>query len=528
MDQGIKKMRNRVLRIAALLLWLFFTGNCLWGQADAVEQAESEGQESSLDITEVLIDGVSYISAIQLAKALNLGCYLTHTSKKLELIQGDNRLKLTLFSRIVVQEPGNISYNMELPVMYLNGSFYVPSTSFLPILNEFIDSKIYRDNETGAYYIEDSNENITGITIEEKVGGTLVILKTKKFFRYEHDLSETDWLHLMIYGARINPEKLMGYSPRGIVSHILAYQHQDFAQISFGLKSKPTCRIRQPEGLNEIQISLWKRTMSMDANSMEKINGDVVPHTKNNWAFDTIIIDPGHGGSDPGAVGSGYGTQEKDINLDIANRLKKRLEKDLGVKVVMTRETDKFVSLSERVRIAIENGGKMFISLHANSAVRGKKTARGTETYFLSLAKTDKAREVARRENAALTREEILANPGLFDKDGTLKQEIIIDMASKAFLKESQQLAALVQQETTRRTKFKDRGVDQAGFFVMLNTQALMPSILFEAGFLSNSAEEKRLKRISTQQHMADGLFQAIKIFKEQNEKDLSSIWNSQ
>ena len=127
-------MRNHAIRIAALLLWLFFTGNCLWGQETAVEQADSVRQGSSLDITEVLIDGIPFISATQLAKALNLGCYLTHTSKKLELIQGDNRLKLTLFSRIVVQEPENISYNMELPVKYLNGSFYVPSTSFFNLL----------------------------------------------------------------------------------------------------------------------------------------------------------------------------------------------------------------------------------------------------------------------------------------------------------------------------------------------------------------------------------------------------------
>ena len=137
------------------------------------------------------------------------------------------------------------------------------------------------------------------------------------------------------------------------------------------------------------------------------------------------------------------------------------------------------------------------------------------------------SREVARRENAALSNEDKLSNADIFHEDGTIKQNILLDMASNAFLKESQDLCVLIQQETTRRIRFKDRGVDQAGFYVMLNTQALMPSILFEAGFLSNKVEEKQLRRNTTQQLIAEGLFRAIEIFKERHERDLTSLWNN-
>jgi len=222
------------------------------------------------------------------------------------------------------------------------------------------------------------------------------------------------------------------------------------------------------------------------------------------WAFDVIVIDPGHGGKDPGAVGS-KGTKEKNIVLQVAKRLKPLLEQRLKVRVVMTRDTDKFVPLSERGNIANSAGGKLFVSLHCNAA-RDRK-AHGIETYFLAPARRQRALEVALAENSVIQYEETTAQyPDLTDEG-----YILTAMAQSHFLKESEYLASVVQTETARVLNLPDRGVDQAGFYVLIG--ASMPGILFEMGFISNRKEESLLRTTRFQQQLAEALFRSIEAF---------------
>ena len=225
---------------------------------------------------------------------------------------------------------------------------------------------------------------------------------------------------------------------------------------------------------------------------------------RNKWAFDVIVIDPGHGGKDPGAIGK-KGTREKTIVLQVAKRLKPLLEKRLNVKVVMTRDKDVFVPLSKRGKIANAAGGKLFLSLHCNAA--RNKRARGIETYFLAPARRERALEVALSENSVIQYEETTAEyPDLTDEG-----YILTAMAQSHFMKESEALASVVQDETSRTLNLPNRGVDQAGFYVLIG--ASMPAILFEMGFLSNAKEEMLLRSAQFQQQLVEAICQSVEEF---------------
>lgn len=241
---------------------------------------------------------------------------------------------------------------------------------------------------------------------------------------------------------------------------------------------------------------------------------------KKRWALDRIVIDAGHGGRDPGAVGPGR-TYEKTITLSIAKKLGEKL-KLLGIEVVYTRKSDVFIRLGNRARIAREAEGDLFISLHCNAGLR--RAAGGIEVYFLSDAKTAAAAAVAERENAAL---ELEADSQEDEAaDATLRgiiSGIVSRSQSSQYLIESQDLAASVRSSMAKRFQtLDDRGVKQANFYVMRGTMGVMPSILVEMGFISNPKEEKRLRSERFQKDMADAIFEGIRSFKETHEKQLS------
>ena len=237
------------------------------------------------------------------------------------------------------------------------------------------------------------------------------------------------------------------------------------------------------------------------------------------WMLHTVVIDPGHGGKDVGAVGP-TGLQEKQVALEVALRLGRLIEDRLGIKAVLTRSTDKFVPLMVRARTALETDGSLFISLHCNSVKRQSRSVRGTEVYFLSEAKTDEAREVARRENAALSFE-TEETEGL-SADNSVIWSIFEGMHSDQFLKESQDLAAEVLAAIAKRGGLlRQRGVRQAGFHVMKSTQARMPSILIEMGFISNPIEERLLKRKSFQMQLGEAIFEGVQRFKAKAEREV-------
>jgi N-acetylmuramoyl-L-alanine amidase len=230
--------------------------------------------------------------------------------------------------------------------------------------------------------------------------------------------------------------------------------------------------------------------------------------------LDTVVIDPGHGGKDPGAVA--HGLYEKDIVLDVAHQLGDYIENRLDLEVAYTRTDDQFIALEERGHFANRVGGDLFISLHANAA--RSSAVNGTETYFLGRSKTDAARKVMKRENSVVRQYE--ENPDRYDEydaEAFVKGELFLS-ASMQF---SEEFAALVQEQFKHRVKRRSRGVRQAGFYVLWS--ASMPSVLVELGYLTHRRESRFLNSDRGQTYLASAIFRAVRKYKNQYNKGIVS-----
>jgi N-acetylmuramoyl-L-alanine amidase len=212
-----------------------------------------------------------------------------------------------------------------------------------------------------------------------------------------------------------------------------------------------------------------------------------------------IVVDPGHGGHDPGAIGPN-GIQEKDVVLAIGLKLRELLKNELGLDVVMTRSTDVFIPLEERTAIANKINADLFVSVHANAA--NNRNASGIETYYLNLAKSEKAAQLAAKENGT-TLEKV-----------SVLQAILFDLMGNYKLNDSAHLAEEVQKSLHKKISSshadtRSLGVKQGPFYVLVG--ATMPSILVETAFLSNPQEEARLKDSVYQEQTAEGIMEGIR-----------------
>lgn len=222
------------------------------------------------------------------------------------------------------------------------------------------------------------------------------------------------------------------------------------------------------------------------------------------WALDVIVIDAGHGGKDAGAEGVN-GVFEKEITLAIAKKLKNRLALDMpNCRVVMTRHDDTFVELYKRTQIANAAKGKLFISIHCNSMPTKPHPAKGCETYIIRPGRNADASRVAARENSSIQFE---ANSNAY---ATLTEEGIITatMAQRSFVRFSEELATNIQKNVTAGTSLHNRGISQAGFYVLVG--ASMPNVLVETAFLSNTSDAEYISSEHGQDKFAESLSKAI------------------
>ena len=235
-----------------------------------------------------------------------------------------------------------------------------------------------------------------------------------------------------------------------------------------------------------------------------------------------VVIDAGHGGKDPGALGSK--SKEKNITLSVALKTGKYIEENFDdVKVIYTRKTDTFIELHKRAQIANESGADVFISIHCNS--NSSSQPRGAETYVMGLHKTQDNLDVAKTENAAIFYEEDYKTQYEGFNPNADEDYILLSMFQSASINESIDLAQKVEAQFRERVGRKDRGVKQAGFWVLYKTT--MPGILIELGFLSNPAEEKFLMSEKGQVYMASAIYRAFKEYKQEFEeanKDLKPV----
>jgi len=225
-----------------------------------------------------------------------------------------------------------------------------------------------------------------------------------------------------------------------------------------------------------------------------------IPEARSGKGLRRIVVDAGHGGKDPGAVGFS-GTFEKNVTLAMAKTLARKLERELECEVILTRSGDTFLELEERTAIANKVGADLFISIHANA--NNNRRARGIETYYLNFSKNDKAVEVVARENGTSLKQV-----------GDLEL-ILMDLLANSKINESSRLAAEIQKSMVRNLKqhykVKDLGVRQGPFYVLLG--ATMPSVLVETAFISNKAEEKLLMNRTYQERAASAIVKGVRSY---------------
>ncbi|MDC2621661.1 N-acetylmuramoyl-L-alanine amidase family protein [Bacteroides ovatus] len=243
--------------------------------------------------------------------------------------------------------------------------------------------------------------------------------------------------------------------------------------------------------------------------------------TNHLWGKDfVVVIDAGHGGHDPGAIGKI--SKEKNINLNVALKVGNLIKRNCDdVKVIYTRSKDVFIPLDRRAEIANNAKADLFISIHTN-ALANNRTAKGASTWTLGLAKSDANLEVAKRENSVILYESDYKTRYAGFNPNSAESYIIFEFMQDKYMEQSVHLASLMQKQFRQTCKRADRGVHQAGFLVL--KASAMPSILIELGFISTPEEERYLNSEEGAGSMAKGIYRAFLNYKREHELRLTGV----
>ncbi len=291
-------------------------------------------------------------------------------------------------------------------------------------------------------------------------------------------------------------------SPQNVSAYTIELQKTNIPYSIIESKDKKKISIEFINITSPTKEKIEETTTTKTALPEEKKASDTLPKS-----ITTIVIDPGHGGDEVGAVGH-KGSYEKDICLSISKILKKILEDNLGIQVFLTRDKDIPLDLIQRTAIANNYKADIFISIHTNASNR--KNASGAETYFLSLDATDEeSLKLANYENKLIKTEFSNSSPDL--------NLILWDLAQTEHIQESSQLAEFIQDELNIELSIKNRGVKQAPFRVLMGAD--MPAVLIEVGFITNPKEEELLNNYIYQKSIANAIFRSILKFKNIREK---------
>lgn len=469
--------------------------------------------------------GTAYFSLTDLAATLKLSTYENQDSRKFEIKSPSLRLVATAdnpFVTIINQAGRRSMYQLLLPVISAANSYFAPLASFAPLFRIAFGRSATYDAERNVLRLSATINQLgfdfTTLKMEPKANGMLLrIPASRPLNDFESWLRRDGWLYVTIAGARADVDAINKLPPVGMVKKIIAIQSPTSVQLTFKIAGKiATSEIIKADSSSDILISL-RTPGSEEKLLLEKKQREVkadLEGQRKRWKMDVIVLDAGHGGRDYGAIGVTR-VKEKDVALGITLKLGKLLEKNLkGVNVVYTRKSDTFVELHRRGQIANEADGKLFISIHCNSLRYKPSSTRGFEVYLLRPGKTEDAVEIAERENSVIELEE-----GYEQRYQKLTDEnfILVTMAQSAHVKASELFADIAQKEIKDHTDIPDRGVKQAGFYVLVG--ASMPNVLVETAYLSNRQDERILKSEKGQNNIAEALFDAVKKYKDEYEK---------
>jgi N-acetylmuramoyl-L-alanine amidase len=481
--------------------------------------------------------GIAYVSSKELANILSGNYYFNEDAAKLEFKFANYKLKVTAKNQFIVliSRVDNNSLVFQLPIstLLLKRDVYIPLKYCLNYLNLAYQRELLYDgkakhinvtnNLVGTYsYLSKqsksipivksiSNEapnskyDIYAISIEEKSNGTLILIKTQKQIIKPTSSIKEGTLFLFLNDVTLDPNLISKARATGLVRKIRTKNVQGNLQLEFVLKQGYTSHETFIDENNNVKIAIHNKLFSDISKDLTK--------EKDKWTFDVVVIDPGHGGKDPGAIGVTR-IQEKEINLKIAKKLGNLIEENLpDVKVIYTRKTDKAVELYKRGKIANEQNGKLFISIHCNSLPKRRSSIRGFEVYLLRPGRTEEAIAIAEFENSVIEFED---NP---DRYQELNDEnfILVSMAHSAYMRYSEKFSDILNKQILLNKNLPSKGIKQAGFFVLVG--ASMPAVLVESGYLSNRQDEAYLKSNIGQTEIARAIFNSIQEYKEYYDK---------
>jgi N-acetylmuramoyl-L-alanine amidase len=468
---------------------------------------------------------VVYGSMRDVASSLNLGFYRNTETGKIELKTDRFRLKATPDNPFVIVTDvfsnAQSIYQLPVNVIATGNDLFVPMQYFAKFLDIVLPTGVEftHTDRTLAVAKPDlyTGPDITAMEVEERANGYLIRLRSRRPIKdYSGFYREDGWFYLTIVGARIDTGVFTRFRPVTPVRKIVPVLSPTSFQLSLQLSTDihSTDIFRDPQS-NDLIIALHKKTDPASIVQRHTQNGPVdnLSRERDRWKLDVIVIDAGHGGKDPGTIGV-RGTKEKDVTLGISLKLGEMIEQRMPeTKVVYTRKTDEFVELFRRGQIANEAGGKLFVSVHANSTRRKPAPQRGFEIYLLRPGRTEEAIRIAERENSVIRFEDDHEERYAHLSDENF---ILVTMAHSAYIRYSEQFADILQQKMAKTTRVPNRGVRQAGFYVLVG--ASMPSVLVEAGYLSNADEERYLAGTQGQQHVAEAIYNAIELYSTEYE----------
>ncbi len=470
----------------------------------------------------------TYGSLNDLAAVLGLKVIPNPEASKLEVQSPRYTVKVTANNPFIVltdQERNASVLQLPLNVLFAANSFFVPAENFTLVLNSILTENCTFDRDQRAIVfgtpVAISAFDITGLAVDQRMNGSMIRIQcSKKLTDYESwqkPIGNDTWLYVTIADAKADISTINSFKAAGIVKQVLVFQSPTSVQLTFKIKGDVNSTELIPaEGSNDILLTIHTPTEEQVADrKLRNVEHDLQKE-RDRWKLDVVVIDAGHGGDDPGTIGTNK-TKEKDITLAIALKLGKLIENKLpDVKVVYTRKTDEFIELYRRGQIANQANGKLFISIHCNSVPRKPNPANGFEIYLLRPGKTESALHIAERENAVIKLEQ---NYEQRYQQLTEENFILLSMAQSAYVKYSEQFADILQKQMAKNIELQNNGVKQAGFYVLVG--ASMPNVLIETAYLSNKHDEKILRSNGGQQRIAESIFNAVKLYKQHYEKSL-------
>lgn len=393
----------------------------------------------------------NYILCDSLTRKLDLSSHWDN-KKQIMTLQKEKIVSIIPDNPFIKIE-GDIRQLLSPPIM-IDGKLFLHKSSLDVILSSLLRMRAFFKDGTLEI---GTRVNIYNIKWDVEKSHTRYTIECSPSLNYFFNKNNGEWV-LTLFNPIYNKD-ILDNKGRGLIDEIRIEEGDGFLKFRFKtIEDLPMDIIRKDKSLN------------IEVRKFDKRN------------IQTIVIDAGHGGKDPGAVAGGV--KEKDIVLMIAKKLASRLTED-GFNVIMTRVSNEFIPLKERTRIADKARADFFVSIHCNAAYR-KSNMHGAETYFLSSAKSDWARTVEATENSAV-RFESEENSNIPELN-----YILNDLAQTQFLEESQQAAIYIQENIVQLCGLYNRGVKQANFYVLrLN---FMPAVLVEVAFLTNTNDRRKLK----------------------------------